>query len=210
MIDQDQSHKTIDKQISEDSSSEHVSARHVHYPSILRSTIEFTFPPAPMANSVLLIPNRVNPTPTSNGYNYLYSSDSDDDPVFKEMVDSKTIKSINKYIVVPPPLKIASTPTKALKKKRKTRGRSRIATIKRAQSDKTASARFLSTALHSVSQAITRTNTNKIAVHNNKDTACFADSGASDDMFPDYSTFNMYHRISNSYATLCDTTRLPI
>ena len=29
-------------------------------------------------------------------------------------------------------------------------------------------------------------------------------------MFPDYSTFNTYHRISYRYATLGDTTRLPI
>ena len=29
-------------------------------------------------------------------------------------------------------------------------------------------------------------------------------------MFPDYSTFKTYHRLSNWYATLGDTTRLPI
>ena len=36
------------------------------------------------------------------------------------------------------------------------------------------------------------------------------DSGASEDMFPDYSTSKTYHRLSNQYATLGDTTRLPI
>ena len=29
-------------------------------------------------------------------------------------------------------------------------------------------------------------------------------------MLPDYSTFNIYHRLSNHYSTLCDTTRIPI
>ena len=44
----------------------------------------------------------------------------------------------------------------------------------------------------------------------NKDTACCSDLGASEDMFTDYSTFKKYHRLSNRYATLGDTTRLPI
>ena len=61
-----------------------------------------------------------------------------------------------------------------------------------------------------MSRDITRVNTNKIALYNNKDTACCADSGASEDMFPDYSTFNTYHRLSNSYADLGDTTSLTI
>ena len=29
-------------------------------------------------------------------------------------------------------------------------------------------------------------------------------------MFPDYSTFKAYHRLTNRYATLVDTTRLPV
>ena len=33
---------------------------------------------------------------------------------------------------------------------------------------------------------------------------------ASEDMFPDYFTFKTYQRLSNIYATLVDTTRLPI
>ena len=142
-------------------------------------------PPAPISNTVLLMPNRVAPTHTSNGYNNLYSLDSDNDPVFEEMVDSNYIKTINTYIVVPPPLTLASTPPKVLKKQRNIRYRTKIATIKQAYSDKTASARFLPTALHSVSQAITRANKNKIAIYNNKDTAFCADSGASEETFPD-------------------------
>ena len=39
-----------------------------------------------MAKNVLLMPNRVKPIPTSNGYNNIYSLDSDEDPVFEEMV----------------------------------------------------------------------------------------------------------------------------
>ena len=155
-------------------------------------------PHAPIAKNVLLMPNRVAPIPTPNWYNDLYSLDSDDDPVFEEMVDNKTLKPINKYFVVPQLLTLASTPTKVLKRQIKTRGRKRIATIKKEQSNTTASARFLSTSLHSVSQAITRSNTNRIAIYNNKYTAFYADSGASKDMFPDYSTFKMYYCLSNS------------
>ena len=156
------------------------------------------------------MPNRVAPIPTYNGYNDLYYSDSDDGPVFEEMVDSKTLKPINTYIVVPQPLTLSSTSTKVLKKQRKIRVRKKLAKIKRSQSNKTASARFLSTALHSLSQAITRANTNKIAIYNNADTSCCAESGAPEEMFPDYSNFKTYHRISNRYATLGDTKRITI
>ena len=47
-------------------------------------------------------------------------------------------------------------------------------------------------------------------MYNKKDTVLCADSGASEDMLPDYSTFKTYHRLTNSYATLGDTTKLPI
>ena len=126
------------------------------------------------------------------------------------MVDSKTLKPINTYIVLPQPLTLAITPTKVLKKQHTIRGRERLATIKQENSDTTASARFLLTALHLVSQAITRANTNKIDIYNNKYTELCADSGASEDMFPAYSTFKMYHCISNRYANLLYTTRLTI
>ena len=150
-------------------------------------------------------------TPTSNEYNYLYSSDSEENPVFKEMVYSNSIKNpINKYIVVPTKLTLVSTPPKVLKRKRKIKVRTRLATIKQAQSDKTASARFLPTALHSVSQAVTPANSHRIAIYNNKDTAFCVESGASYDMLPYYSTFKTYHQLSNRYATLGHTKRLPI
>ena len=57
-----------------------------------------------------------------------------------------------------------------------------------AQLDTADSARFLSTALHSVSQAIIRTHTEKIVLYNQNDTACCAEFSASEDMVPDYST----------------------
>ena len=93
------------------------------------------------------MPDCVAPTPTSNGYNDLYSLESDDDPVFEEMVDSKTLKPINTYILLPQPLTLAITPPKVLKKQRKIGGRKRLAKIKQEQSDKAASTSFLSTAL---------------------------------------------------------------
>ena len=47
-------------------------------------------------------------------------------------------------------------------------------------------------------------------MYNKKDTACCADSVASEVMFPDYSIFKTYHHLTNRYATLGDTTKLPI
>ena len=61
-----------------------------------------------------------------------------------------------------------------------------------------------------MSQAIICSHTDKIALYNITDTAWCADSGASEDIFPDYSTFKTYHCISNICATLEDTNRLPI
>ena len=107
------------------------------------------------------------------------------------MVDNNPIiKTINTYTVVPTKLTLVSTPTKVLKKQQKIRVRTRLATIKRAQSDTTASAMFLSTALHSVFQDITRENSHIIAMYNKKYTDCCAED--------------------NHYATLGDTTKLPI
>ena len=106
----------VTKRVSEDSSSDQVSAKRVHSLSISNSTLDSNVPPYTIANTVLLMPNRVAPIHTSNRYNNLYSSDSDDEPVFKILVDSKTVKPINTYSVVPQPLKLASKPTKVLKK----------------------------------------------------------------------------------------------
>ena len=47
-------------------------------------------------------------------------------------------------------------------------------------------------------------------MYNKKATACCADLGASEKMFPDYSTFKTCHRLTNHYATLVETTKLPI
>ena len=126
------------------------------------------------------------------------------------MVSSKTLKLINTYYVVPINKTLGITPTKVLKKKRKMQRQSNLATIKQAQSDTTASSRFPLTAPCSVSQAIIHSHTNKIALYNKSNTAYCADSRASEDMFPDYSVFNTYHRLSNRYAILGDTIRLPI
>ena len=99
---QAQTSKPLAKQASNDSSSDQVSARQVHSPSISNSTLESTVPPAPIAKYVLLMPNRVAPIPTSNGYNNLYYLESNNNPVFEEMVSNlKTVKSINTYSVVP-------------------------------------------------------------------------------------------------------------
>ena len=92
--------------------------------------------------------------------------------MFEEMVSSnKTPQPINKYFVVPPSVSLVNTPTKVLKNLRKTRHRKNLVTIKIAQSDTTASARLLSTALHSVSHANIRAHTYKIALYNKYDTS---------------------------------------
>ena len=86
-------------------------------------------PPYNIAKTVLLMPNFVAPIPTSNGYNNLYSLDSDDDPVIEEIVDSKTLNPINTSYVVTQLLTLSSTPIKAIKTQHKIRGRTRISTI---------------------------------------------------------------------------------
>ena len=113
---QAQTNKPLAKQVSNNYYYGQVFARRVHYPPISNSTLESTVPPAPIVNTVLLMPNRVAPIPTSNGYKDLYFSDSDDNPILEGMVDSKILKPINTYSVVPQPLKLASKPTKVLKK----------------------------------------------------------------------------------------------
>ena len=63
------------------------------------------------------MPNSPAPDLTSNGYNDLYSSDSEEDPVFEEMVDSNPIvKTINTYFVEPHNLTLVRPPTKVIKK----------------------------------------------------------------------------------------------
>ena len=132
MKDQSRKIKPVAKRVSDNSSSDQVYDRRFHPPSISKSTLDSTATPYPIANTVLLMPNRVAPIPTSNGYNNLYSSYSDEDPVFEEMIDSKSLKAINTYIVVHQPLTLASTPTKVTKKQCNIIVRTRLATIKRA------------------------------------------------------------------------------
>ena len=61
MTDQAQSNKPVAKRIPDDYSSNQVSARHVRSPSISNTTIDSTVPPYPIANTVLLMPNRAAP-----------------------------------------------------------------------------------------------------------------------------------------------------
>ena len=191
------------KRVSDNSSSDQILARHVHSPYISNTTIESTIPPVLINNPVLLMPNRPAPTLTSNSYNDLYLSDSEEEPVFEEMADiNPIVKTVNTYIVVPPKLTISSPTTKVLQNQRKIRGRERLATIQKSQSDTTASARVFSMELHSVSQAITRANSHRIATYNKKDTDCYVGSGSSEDMLPDYSTFKTYYCLTNRYDIL--------
>ena len=107
----DQSHTSnpVEKIVCNDLASDQFSARRVHSPSILNSALYSRVPTAPIENNLLLLPNQAAPTSASNGYADIYSSDSEDKPVFKKMVSNyKTVKSINIYSVVPPRLTLAS------------------------------------------------------------------------------------------------------
>ena len=55
VMDQARANKPVSKHILDNSSSDQVSARHVHSPSISNYTLYSTVPPAPIANIVLLI-----------------------------------------------------------------------------------------------------------------------------------------------------------
>ena len=61
-----------------------------------------------------------------------------------------------------------------------------------------------------MSQAIIRDHTDKIALYNKSDIDWCADSGPSEDMFPDYSTFKTYRHLSNIYATLGNKPIFPL
>ena len=88
------------KRVSNDQASDHISARRVHPPSISNPPLNSSVTPAPIENNLLLLTKQALPMPTSNRYADLYSSDSEGEPVFKEMDDSKTLNTINKYSVV--------------------------------------------------------------------------------------------------------------
>ena len=109
--------KPASKRVSDDSSYDHISERHVHSPSISNIMIESTILPASINNSVLLMPNRTAPPLTYNGYNDIYSSDSEEDPVFKEMLDiNPIVKTVNTYFVEPHKLTLVRPPTTVLMK----------------------------------------------------------------------------------------------
>ena len=108
MTDQHCLSKPVAKCVSEEIVSNHVFAIWVHSPSIqskylpphppLKSSVQ----PGPPEKNLLLLPNQAAPMPTSNGYADIYSSDSDNEPLFDEMVSTdKTVNSIHTYYVVP-------------------------------------------------------------------------------------------------------------
>ena len=144
--------------------------------------------PYPHKKNLLPLPNQVAMVSSSNRYADLYSSDSE---------DANTINPINTYSLVTQSVTLVITPTKVLKKICNIIRRKKIATIKITQLDTTVSARFLSTALHSVSQAIIHAHTEKISLYNKSYIDLCADSGAYKDMFLDFSTFKTYLRLSN-------------
>ena len=123
---------------------------------------------------------------------------------------NKTVNPIHTYSVVPQSATLVSILTKVLNTRRKISHRKKLSTIKIAQSNTIAYARFLSNAPHSVSQDIMRAQTDKLALYNKSDTVCRAESRASEYMFPDYSTFKTYGRLYNNYATLGDLTKITI
>ena len=124
--------------------------------------VESSVPPDPHKINLLLLPHQVARVSFLNGYSGLYSYDLDKDPVFQEIVSSnKTVNTINKYVWVPSSVALVSTPTKVKNKRHNTICRKYISTIKRAQSYITVSERLLSTALHSVSQDIISSHTEK-------------------------------------------------
>ena len=75
--------KPAAKIVSDDSSSDQILAKHVHSPSNIQYNNRINNPASFDKNSVLLMPNRPAPPLTSNGYNYLYSSEIEEGPVFE-------------------------------------------------------------------------------------------------------------------------------
>jgi hypothetical protein len=72
------------------------------------------------------------------------------------------------------------------------------------------SCRFVSSALSSVATKHFEANQNSISSPISTATQAVADSGATDNMFPDYTAFISYRRQYNRFVTLGDDTRLPI
>ena len=193
--------------------------RRVHSSSIPPATSTPACPcdsvstPVPPETQLPHLPKQRNPDPSSNGYANLYFSDFEDAPVFDEIVGdevNKPIKPISTYNVYHLVVALKSKPYKVLKKHRKTIFQRELATIKREQSYPSASACFLSIAMHSVSQSIIHSHTDKIALYKKSDEACCADSGTSEYMFPDYSNFKTYLLLHNRCTAIGNTNKIPI
>ena len=140
-------------------------------PALPHDSVPIPVPPDTQTPHLL---NQADPSPSYKGYADLYLSDPDNAPVFEEMVGNevkKHINTISKYDVSPPVVVLNIIPYKVLKKRRKTICQGEISTIKRTQLDTSVSARFLLTALHSVSQAIIHSHTARIALYKNYDKA---------------------------------------
>ena len=151
------------------------SAQRVHSPPIPSTpyplptiTYHQVMPPAPPAPAIPHLPNQVAPPQSLNGFYDLYYSESYDNSILYGMVGSNDnpIKSISSYIISPLVLELDHIPPKVAKKQCKTLNRHKISSIRQTQSDATASARFLSTELQYVTQAIICTHTDKIALYN--------------------------------------------
>ena len=122
--------KPVAKRVSDDQASDHVLAKRFHPPLISNPPLNSSVPPAPIEKNLLILPNQSAPMTKSNSYADLYSSNSEDEPVFKEMVDIKTLKPINTYYVVHLSKNPISTPHEVLKKQRTTHFRTHPAAIK--------------------------------------------------------------------------------
>eukprot|EP00804_Cyclotella_cryptica_P026709 CCRYP_007942-RA/>CCRYP_007942-RA protein AED:0.35 eAED:0.34 QI:0/0/0/0.66/0.5/0.33/3/0/1904 len=79
-----------------------------------------------------------------------------------------------------------------------------------AHASPSASSRFVSSALNSSANKHLSSYATTIAHPVSTTTQAIADSGATDNMFPDYSAFLNYHRQTNQFVTLGDNTKLPI
>ena len=74
-----------------------------------------------------------------------------------------------------------------------------------------ASARFITTRIDdAIASALSLTKDKVFGPDPSSSTSAVADSGATDDMFPDYDTFSSYKRLVGKFVTLGDDTRLPI
>eukprot|EP00804_Cyclotella_cryptica_P016077 CCRYP_004202-RA/>CCRYP_004202-RA protein AED:0.18 eAED:-0.12 QI:0/0/0/1/0.5/0.33/3/0/1917 len=80
----------------------------------------------------------------------------------------------------------------------------------RANASPPAYSSFVSSALNSSANTHLSSHASTIAHPVSTSTQAIADSGATDNMFPDYSAFLSYHRQSNRFVTLGDNTKLPI